>query len=334
MGAKIKNIEFITPSIKLTNDDLKNEFQDYNFKRFETRVGIRQRFVAAKNETTLSLAEKACNKLLEKSNLKRNQIDYLILCTQSPEYKLPTTACILQDRLGLSKDIGAFDFNLGCSGYVYGLFLANKIVCKEKKNILLVTSETYSKLLHPEDRSNRSIFGDAATATWVQYSETDEIGDFVLGTDGSGFDKLIVKNGGDKYPFIHDPEKLSYGSGNNYTENNLYMDGPEIYNFTSTRIPEVINGTLKKNNLQENQVDQFILHQANKILLNQIRVSLGIAKEKFYINLDNYGNTVSNTIPIALKEYLDENKDQKNTKSIILTGFGVGLSWASCLIKI
>ena len=158
MCAKIKNIEFITARNKLTNDDLKNEFPDYNFKRFEKRVGIRQRFIAAKDETTLSLAEKACNKLFERSSLKKNEIDYLILCTQSPEYKLPTTACILQDRLGLNKNIGAFDFNLGCSGYVYGLFLADKLVSKKQKNIILVTSETYSKLLHPEDRSNRSIF--------------------------------------------------------------------------------------------------------------------------------------------------------------------------------
>lgn len=334
MGVRIRNIEFTTASTKVTNDDLKDEFQEYNFKRFETRVGIKQRFVAAKNETTLSLAKKACNKLLEKSNLKRNDIDYLILCTQSPEYKLPTTACILQDQLNLSKDIGAFDFNLGCSGYVYGLFIAKKIVCKERKNVLLVTSETYSKLLHPEDRSNRSIFGDAATATWVQYSETSEIGDFILGTDGSGYDKLIVKNGGDRYTINSNPKKLSYGSGNYYTENNLYMDGPEIYNFTSTKIPEVINETLRKNNLEKDEVDQFILHQANKILLNQIRVSLGIDKEKFYINLDYYGNTVSNTIPIALKEYLNQSKDINKTRSIILTGFGVGLSWASCLIKI
>lgn len=334
MCAKIKNIEFITARNKLTNDDLKNEFPDYNFKRFEKRVGIRQRFIAAKDETTLSLAEKACNKLFERSSLKKNEIDYLILCTQSPEYKLPTTACILQDRLGLNKNIGAFDFNLGCSGYVYGLFLADKLVSKKQKNIILVTSETYSKLLHPEDRSNRSIFSDAATATWVQYSNSNDIGEFVLGTDGSGYDKLIVKNGGDKYKFNHDPKKLSYGSGNNYTENNLYMDGPEIYNFTSTRIPRLINDTLLKNNLEENQVDQFILHQANKILLNQIRVSIGVDKEKFFINLENYGNTVSNTIPIALKEYMLENQVKNNSSSVILTGFGVGLSWASCLIKI
>ena len=120
---------------------------------------------------------------------------------------------------------------------------------------------------------------------------------------------------------------------NYYTENNLYMDGPEIYNFTSTKIPEVIKETLIENKIEVNQVDQFILHQANKILLNQIRVSLGIPNDKFYINLENYGNTVSNTIPIALKEYLDKNEN-KNEKIIIITGFGVGLSWASCLLRI
>tara|TARA_B100002052_G_C15885389_1_gene601268 strand:- start:1402 stop:2406 length:1005 start_codon:yes stop_codon:yes gene_type:complete len=334
VGAEIKNIEFITPSIRLTNDDLKKEFEDYNFKRFESRVGISQRYIVGKNESTLSLAEKAIKKLLSTSTLKRKDVHYVILCTQSPEYKLPTTACMLQDRLGLNKDVGAFDFNLGCSGYVYGLFLAKKIVCKEKKNLILVTSETYSKFLHPEDRSNRSIFGDAATATWIQYSEIDSIKEFVLGTDGSGFDKLIIKNGGCKYPFDPSPEKISYGSDNAYTQNHLYMDGPEIYNFTSTKIPQLIKDTLTKNNVDKKDINQFILHQANKILLNQIRVSLEIQKENFYINLNKYGNTVSNTIPIALKEYLDENKNGNKQKNIILTGFGVGLSWASCLIKI
>ena len=334
MGVKIKNIEFITPSIKLTNDDLKNEFQDYNFKRFEKRVGIRQRFIAAKNETTLSLAEKACEKLFDNSGLEKKDVDYIILCTQNPEYKLPTTACILQDRLGLCKDVGSFDFNLGCSGYVYGLFLAKKIICEEKKNLIFVTSETYSKMLHPEDRSNRSIFGDAATATWVQYSEIDSIKEFVLGTDGSGYDKLIVKNGGCKNPFNPSPKKIPYGSGNIYSDNHIYMDGPEIFDFTSTKIPELIKETLIKNKVDKKDIDQYILHQANKILLNQIRVSLGIPKEDFFINLHKYGNTVSNTIPIALKEYFDQNKTDYKPKNIVLTGFGVGLSWASCLIKI
>jgi 3-oxoacyl-[acyl-carrier-protein] synthase III len=333
MGAKIKNIEFITPSIKLTNDDLKNEFKDYNFKRFESRVGISQRYIAAQGETTLSLAEKACEKLLNNSDLEAKDVNYVIFCTQSPEYKLPTTACILQDRLGLNQDVGAFDFNLGCSGYVYGLFLAKKMVCKEKKNLILVTSETYSKLLHPEDRSNRSIFGDAASATWIQYSDSEFIKNFVLGTDGRGFDKLIVKNGGDKFPFNFSPKKLTYGTNNNYSENNLYMDGPAIYDFTSKKVPKIIIDTLEVNGINKDEIDQFILHQANKILLNQIRVSAEIQNDKFYINLAKYGNTVSNTIPIALKEYLDENNTSKTNK-IILTGFGVGLSWASCLVKI
>lgn len=333
MGANIKWIEFSLPEILISNEKLQEEFFDYDFKKFERRVGIKQRYICGKNDTTLSLAEEACKKLFENSGLQRKDVDYLIFCTQSPEYKLPTTACILQDKLDLPTDIGAFDINLGCSGYVYGLFLSKKLVSKERKNVILVTSETYSKLLHPNDRGNRSIFGDAATATWIQYSEVDDgIGEFVLGTDGSGYDKLIVKNGGDKYPINSAPDIRHYGSGNSYTDNNLYMDGPEIYNFTSTQIPSVIIETLKLNLVALESIDQFILHQANKILLNQIRVTLGIPSERFFIGIENYGNTVSNTIPIALKEYMEISKDVD--RKILLTGFGVGLSWSSCVIKI
>jgi len=341
MGAKIKNIEFITPSIKLTNDDLKNVFKDYNFKRFETRVGIRQRFVAAKNETTLSLAEKACNKLLEKSNLERNQIDYLILCTQSPEYKLPTTACILQDRLGLNKDIGAFDFNLGCSGYVYGLSIAKGLITAGiAKNILFITSETYSKYINVKDKSNRTIFGDAASASIITKDKgICQIGDFELGSDGSGFDNLIVRSSGVKGSKINNEQEKSDEFGNIHSDTDLYMNGPEIFNFTASNVPNLIHSYLSKVNLNLEEIDLFVFHQANKFMLNYLRKKAKIPEEKFILEIENSGNTVSSTIPIALCNILEKNKVSSGSK-VLLAGFGVGYSWgvtiltfSRCLIK-
>ena len=170
MGTKIEKIEYHFPKNKITNDDLAVEFPDYDFLKFEEKVGIKSRYIVDENTTALDLAINACEKLF--SNVNRNIIDYVLYCTQSPEYFLPTTACILQNRIGLRKNIGALDFNLGCSGFTYGVSLAKGLIeSGQAKNVLLVTAETYSKFLNKGDRSNRAIFGDAAAATLLSYSE-------------------------------------------------------------------------------------------------------------------------------------------------------------------
>lgn len=335
MGATIKAIEYYLPQVQVSNEKLKNEFPDYDFDRFEKRVGIKNRYVVGQNESVLSMAKQACLKLFETNpDLKSENIDTLLLCTQNPDYKLPTTACILQNELGLRKDIAALDYNLGCSGYVYGLYMAKNFVSKSRPKLLLITSEVYSKIIYEKDRSNRSIFGDAATVTLIEYSEKDNIKEFVFGTDGSGYDKLILENGGSKTPIKIIPEEIEYGSGNIYTNNHLYMDGPKIFEFTSNVIPGIIKSTIEKNNLNDNAISKYILHQANKILLTQIRINCKIPQEKFIIDLENYGNTVSSTIPIALKNYLGLNSNKDTEENILLCGFGVGLSWCSTIIKI
>lgn len=331
MGAKIECIEFYYPENLITNDDLQKEFPDYDFSKFEQKIGIKNRYVSAKNQTALDLAIQASEKLFK--YFDKSKIDYILYCTQSPEYFLPTTACILQHRLDLRIDIGALDFNLGCSGYTYGLSLAKSlIVSGQANNVLLVTAETYSKYLNPLDKSNRAIFGDASAATVVSYSEEDCISEFVFGTDGSGADKLIVKNGASKYQFDVNAIEKKYGTNNQYSDNNLYMDGPEIFNFTIETVPKLIQEIECKNKIQRADINQFILHQANSFMLNSIRKNLKIEPEKFFINLYDGGNTVSCTIPIALKKYSQNNFiGQQN---IILAGFGVGLSWSGGLIKI
>lgn len=331
MGSRIIGIEYVFPEKELTNDALSAIFPDYNFQKFEDKVGIKTRFIVDDNETALDLAVKACNKLFEKFD--RNTVDYILFCTQSPEYILPTTACILQDKLGLKKNIGAIDFNLGCSGFVYGVSLAKGLIASgQVKNVLLVTAETYSKFLNSDDRSNRAIFGDAAAATLISYSEEEQIGNFLFGTDGAGYDKLMIKNGGSKNCFDPNATKNEYGTDNVYTDNDLYMDGPGIFNFTSENIPPFTAEVLVANGKEKTDINQFVFHQANAFMLNFMRKKLKVESERFYINLKG-GNTVSCTIPIALKDY-SESLEDDNEKDILIVGFGVGLSWAGGLIKL
>lgn len=331
MGAEITAIEYYYPKKTLSNCDLSKIFKNYDYNKFEKKVGIKTRYIADDNETALDLACKATQKLLNKNNVKEH-IDYILYCTQSPEYILPTTACIIQDRLGLNKNIGAFDFNLGCSGYTYGISFAKSLIeSNQAKKVLLITSETYSKFIHPEDKTNRLIFGDAATATLIEKSKDENIKGFLFGTDGSGYDKLIIKNGGGKYKREDSPKLKTYGTDNFYTDNNIYMNGPEIFNFTSKVIPTFTNQILEKNNIEKQEINQFIFHQANAYMLNFMRKRLKVDTDRFYVDLKDGGNTVSNTIPIALKKY---SQTIENSESIVLVGFGVGLSWSGGLVKI
>lgn len=332
MGSVIKGIEYVYPERKVTNKELAIEFPDYDFSKFEDKVGVKNRYWVKENETALDLAKKACDKLFEKHS--KDNVDYILYCTQSPEYFLPTTACVLQDYLKINKNVGALDFNLGCSGFVYGMSLAKGLINSgQAKNVLLVTAETYSKYMHPKDRSNRAIFGDAAAATLITYDDKEYFGEFLFGTDGSGYDKLIVKNGCSRNPFDVNAKEVTYGTNNRYTDNHLYMNGPEVFNFTNEVIPNFTKEVLEKNKIEFEKVNQFIFHQANAFMLNFMRKRLKIEANKFFVDLEDGGNTVSCTIPIALKKYASTMEENKS-ETIALVGFGVGLSWAGGIVTI
>lgn len=319
---RISEIETYFPEKKVTNEDLQKEFPEWSPEKIFNKVGVKQRYAASAEETVLELAVKASEKLLKK--IDKNKIDFILFCTQSPDYHLPTTACILQDRLGLRKSIGALDFNLGCSGFVYGLSIAKGLIATgAAQNILLVTAETYTKYLRKSDKSNRTIFGDGAAATLIQKDEAKENFQFILGTDGSGYDNLIVRNGGGRNRINKEDE----------AGNCLYMNGQNIFTFTVEKIPVLVKEILEKNNLTKNDVDYYIFHQANAHILRKQREILEIPEEKFYINLEKYGNTVSSTIPIALKDALETGKVKRGQK-IMLIGFGVGLSWGATIVEL
>ncbi len=329
MSAYIKAISYYTPNQILTNEDLVREFPEWTVEKVASKVGIHQRHIASVNETAGDMALLAAEKLFAEHKIERNDVDFVLLCTQSPDYFLPSTACVLQDKLGLRQDIGAFDFNLGCSGFVYGLSVAKGLIAAGiAKNVLLITSETYTKYLHPKDKGNRTIFGDAASATIISTTGYAEIGDFVLGTDGAGYEQLIVRTGAKRAP--KKMNDLHYDdNGNPISSDYLFMNGPDIFTFTIERVPKMIQDLLNKSNLTKEDITLFVPHQANFYILEFLRKKMKIEKEKFYINLSEFGNTVSSTIPIAL---YDASKNNKLRGNIVLAGFGVGLSWAGVIL--
>ena len=279
------------------------------------------------------MAEKAALRLFDEYSVNSQDIDFLLFCTQSPDYFLPSTACILQQRLGIPTTSGAFDYNLGCSGCIYGLAVAKGLISAGiANNVLLLTSETYTKYLHPSDKSNRSIFGDGAAACLISARKgIAKIGEFVLGTDGSGANSLIVKTGAARQK---DPTGFSIKDEEDHIwyDDYLYMNGGAIFNFTLDAVPEMVNQLLHKNSLDKDQIDYYVFHQANRFMLNTIRKVCTIPKEKFYINLENTGNTVSSTVMIALKDCLTSGTIHPDMQ-VMITGFGVGLSWGGTVLQ-
>lgn len=328
----IKQIAYYLPNKVVTNEDIVEEFPEWNVGKIASKVGVDKRHIADVGETATDLAVKAAENLFAAGGLCREDIDYVLFCTQSPDYFLPTSACLIQHRLGLRKNIGALDFNLGCSGYVYGLSLAKGLIsCGIATNVLLLTGETYNKYLHPKDKGNRTIFGDAASATVISTDGIAEIGNFSLGTDGSGGDNLIVKSGAMRVP--HKMNDLSFDENSNpISSDYLFMNGSEIFTFTLDNVPPLIEDTLLKNQLSKEDVNLFVLHQANKYMLNFLRKKMRIADENFYYCLSKFGNTVSNTIPIALKNGIEENAIKDNS-TVVIAGFGVGYSWGGTVLR-
>lgn len=330
MRAFINAISYYLPHEILSNEEISQNFPEWSTQKIAQKVGIKERHIAGKNETAGDMAFQAAEKLFSEHNVDRQDIDFVILCTQSPDYFLPSTSCVLQNKLGLRTNVGAFDFNLGCSGYVYGLAVAKGlIVAGIAKNVLLLTSETYTKYLHPLDKGNQTIFGDAATATLISTNGWGEIGEFVLGTDGAGADNLIVKSGAARHPESYKDMCMDEG-GNPISSDHLYMNGGEIFTFTIEKVPMLINQTISKNQLDSSDIDLYILHQANKYILDFLRKKMSIPTEKYYLNMEKVGNTVSSTVPIAL--YNSMNNHSRFT-NILLAGFGVGLSWGATIIK-
>lgn len=334
MGARISAVDYYLPEQVLGNDDLAREFPEWTVDKIAAKTGIVNRHIAAKDEFSSHLAIAAARGLFARHGIDPGTIDYLIVCTQSPDFYLPSTATLVQDQLGLRTDIGASDITLGCSGYVYALGLAKGLIeSGQVSNVLVVTADTYSKFINPRDKSVRTIFGDGAAATLVVASDTtDAMTAFTYGSDGSGGKSLIVPSGGLRGGTGIAPKSAVGARDLEESGYDLYMDGPEIFNFTLRVVPETVEAVLAKGRLGLDDVDLFVFHQANRFMLEHLRKKLGVPESKFFVSMEESGNTVSSTIPIALAD-AERQGVLREGMTVMIVGFGVGLSWGGALVR-
>ena len=299
-------MDFEISSIESFFPKKKEEFK--NIKLIE-KTGIKRRYISSVEENVISLAKKSTEKILNKKKIK---VDFLIFVTQTSPYKLPSASCVLQGKLKLSKEIFAIDINMGCSGFVYALSVAKGLFATNMnfKNGIVVCADTYTKYINKKNKSCYPIFSDASTSIHLKRNRNKDISRFDFGTNGDGFPDLILKN----------------------TDTNIFMNGAKVALFTLHEIPSFINNFLKKNRLIKSTIKMFMLHQASKFIIENLRRKLELNKKNVPINFTHYGNTVSSTIPLLLKD-MDKKKKIKNGDKLILSGFGVGLSWAACFIK-
>lgn len=337
MGAAIQAIRSYLPERRVSNEDLAREFGDWDVAKIYQKTGIATRAIAGPDECASDLGISAARRLFSEGLCSKGDIDFVLFCTQSPDYFLPATACLVQSALGLSTSCGAVDINQGCSGFVYGLSIAKGLIeSKVARGVLLITAETYSKYIHPLDRSVRTIFGDGASATLVcaVESSTELLGPFVLGTDGSGAEQLIVRAGAARMRRSASSAEVAQDpAGSPLCSETLYMNGPEIFSFTLQRVPDLVCRTLQKASLKTEDVDLFVFHQANAFMLEHLRKKLGIPPDKFCVNMAHYGNTVSSTIPMALEKAIADGQAKAGNR-VMVVGFGVGYSWGAGLLRL
>jgi 3-oxoacyl-[acyl-carrier-protein] synthase-3 len=325
--AGIRSIATYFPKNRVGNEALIKRF-GLSTEFLTDKVGVETRAIADKEETTSDMCFAASKLLFEKNPaLDPSAVDLLVVCTQNPDYRLPHTSALVQDRLNLPNSVAAFDVNLGCSGYVYCLAVCKSFIESFGfENVVLLTADPYSKILDPEDSSSAAVFGDAATATWLSNRAHNTIGLFTFGTDGSRAADLMIKGGGVKFPF--------FGPGNNPSEEALKdpflrMNGKRLFRFIKKTVPDDVKKCLEKNRTSIEEVDYFIFHQASKYAVDSLREDLNLEETKVVCDMLHSGNTISSSIPTVLQTVLEK---EGPGKKILLSGFGVGLSWGSCLI--
>lgn len=335
---KITGLVTCVPPIEKCIDDELDLFRGNikQLERLKKTIGLSKRRVVDAGTTAADLCEQAARRLIQEACVELARIDAIICVTQTPDYSQPCNAAVLHGRLGLSKDCAALDVNLGCSGYVYGLWLAHTIVAGGGcGRVLLLAGDTISRLVHVRDRTVAPLFGDGGSATLIERSAGAPAAFFSLQTDGSGYDKLIVPAGGARQPCSEATCQASEDeAGNLRSPENLYMDGAEIFNFSITEEPRSVSELLAYASVEADAVDFFVFHQANRYILGNIakRLKLDLAKVPMQ-TVEHYGNQSSASIPSAICGELSAALAERGSTQLLLSGFGVGLSWASALVE-
>jgi 3-oxoacyl-[acyl-carrier-protein] synthase-3 len=332
MQNAISKIEYYLPETILTSEDLANKFNKDTEVLFKN-TGIKKRHVRNLNQIGSDLGFEAAKKLLDNFPEYYSKIDFVIFCTEGLDYKAPTTSSTLHYKLGLKEDCGCIDMPMGCAGYIYGLSLADALIKSENAScVLFIAADIPTSVIHSEDFDMRVLFGDAGTATIIEKKETGGFGKFVFGNDGSGANNLLVERGSTRSPididyineYVEEPGNLAHGR--------MYMNGLEITRFSLAKVPDLLNKILQKNNILFDEIDLFVFHQASSIILNALKRKCKIPDSKFYVFLEEVGNTVSCSIPIALYHAELEGKLIRGNR-VMLLGFGVGYSWGGTILK-
>ena len=334
MKAGIKAIQYYLPEKILENEAIVSMINSWSSEKIFEKTGIHTRHVAADSETALDMGYKAARKLLEAGNVSAADIDLLIFVTQLPDHPMPANACILHGMLGMPAGTAAFDISLGCSGFVYALSVAKSMIESGiAHNALIITADTLCRYVNDRDRSLKTLIGDGASATLVSMCEKGGIGHFVLGTEGSGKEALIIPAGAERLPRSEQTAvEIKDENGNVRSQNNMYMNGSEVFSFSLRVVPQTVGQLLSKAKSELDDIDLFVFHQSNVFMLNTLKGMLGIRDNKFYINMEHVGNTASSSIPIALSLALEEGRIRTGIK-VMIVGFGVGLSWGGTIIQ-
>ncbi|MBC3931220.1 3-oxoacyl-ACP synthase III family protein [Undibacterium curvum] len=317
----IRGVVSAVPQGICTNQDFADRFDTQVIDEITKMTGVERRHIAGPNQTTADLAEAAASRLLSQLAWSAESVDAIIFVSQTPDYRLPATACTLQHRLGLSKNCAALDVNLGCSGYVYGLWLASRLIDGlAVKRVLLLAGDTSSKLVNTEDRATALLFGDAGTATALEYNEQAQPAYYVIGTDGGGARHLMVPRS---------PVRVEQQEDARLSQLNpdyLYMDGAQVFNFTISSVPTLVKQLLSFSGQTLEGTEHFLFHQANAFMLRHIAKKLKIPADQFSLNLQRFGNTSSASIPLLLTDICRETPLRER---VVMAGFGVGYSWAA-----
>jgi len=332
MSSRIRHITYHLSETEVSNDDLAKEFPDSNAEKIYKNVGIKKRFVTTENVIGSDLACAAAEKLFKESILKKEDVEFILFCTEGLDYIAPMTACLLQDRLGLNQNIGALDLPSGCSGFTNAIGMAKAIVDSgQANNVLLLFGDTPGLVSHPKDYVLRTLFSDAGAAVWVEKSEKNQIGKVVYGVDGSGAKHLFVDQSCLRNPPTKEWLELNEDVGG-MPRGQMKMNGLEVFTFSIKKVPILVEDILKQNDLKMEDIDLFVFHQASKIILKSIQRKLKISDEKMAYYIEEHGNTVSVSIPLALKEAQNEGRIKEGRK-VLIAGFGIGFSWSGTVLS-
>lgn len=330
----ISGLAAAVPGNIIDNYKYTTYFDTESVKDVVDKIGIKERRIADKDTCASDLCFAAAEKLLTDMNIDRTEIDLLIFVSQTPDYKMPATSIILQHRLNLSNSAIAFDINMGCSGFIYGLSTVYSYMQQHGfRKALLLDGETRSKVYSPKDRNTAFLFGDAGVAALIEKDEKYEESIFSLNSDGSRADLIMIHAGGYRNPSSIETlkEKVIDEHGNIRSDEQAYMNGPDVFNFLIREVPKDVKNTLEYAETDKESIDYFVFHQANDYINSYLAKKLKLDKDKIPMSIEKFGNTSSVSIPLTIATELQDKLDEK--RKVLLCGFGVGLSWATAILN-